>query len=844
MQNLNNPITYINGVSVQRATLLYTELGIKSCNDLLNFFPFRYIDKTQFFQIKDLQPNTAEVQIVGKITHIKSVAQQKGSRLVATFQDASGVMELVWFKGQKWIANALKINEPYVIYGKLNHFNGSFSMPHPEMQLVTEYKKTLQSTMQPVYSSTEKLVNSGMSNKIIRTYIENLFKQIYSSIQETISQEIIHEFQLISKKEALLNVHFPKNHELLAKAQFRLKFEELFFIQLQLVRKNLINKTQIKGIVFKNVGAVFNDFYKHHLPFQLTNAQKRVIKEIRKDVASGIHMNRLLQGDVGSGKTIVALLTMLLAIDNGYQAALMAPTEILATQHFNAISELLKGVNVPVALLTGSTKTKKRKVIHQGLEDGSLKILIGTHALLEEKVQFQNLGIAIIDEQHRFGVAQRSKLWMKGSPPQPSQRAGVQTLKENYMTARPSIYGLMKELQIERKKQTIQAEQILWEQLKTKQLDSKFRRQHIIDEFIVDFVCISKRMIVEVDGNYHHTKDQQEADELRTQILNDLGFKVIRFTNEEVIGNIDNVIKTISSQLASLPFGEVGGATPPHILVMTATPIPRTLAMSVYGDLDISVIDELPPGRKEIKTVHRFDSQRLSVLKFMRDEIAKGRQVYVVYPLIDESETLDYKDLMDGFDSLSREFPMPTYQISIVHGKMKAEKKDFEMQRFVKGETHIMVATTVIEVGVNVPNASVMIIESAERFGLSQLHQLRGRVGRGADQSYCILMTGSKLSEEAKTRVKTMVQTSDGFKIAEVDLKLRGPGNLMGTQQSGVLDLKIADIMKDSKILIAARKKAIALLEEDPNLVNAANLPIKNTYTELTKKAKIWSQIS
>jgi ATP-dependent DNA helicase RecG len=708
MQNLNNPITYINGVSVQRATLLYTELGIKSCNDLLNFFPFRYIDKTQFFQIKDLQPNTAEVQIVGKITNVKSVSQQKGSRLVATFQDASGVMELVWFKGQKWIANALKINELYVIYGKLNHFNGSFSMPHPEMQLVTEYKKTLQSAMQPVYSSTEKLVNSGMSNKIIRTYIENLFKQIYSGIQETLSQEIINEFQLISKKEALLNVHFPKNHELLAKAQFRLKFEELFFIQLQLVRKNRINKTQIKGMLFKNVGTVFNDFYKHHLPFQLTNAQKRVVKEIRKDVASGIHMNRLLQGDVGSGKTIVALLTMLLAIDNGYQAALMAPTEILATQHFNAIATMLKDMPISVELLTGSTKTKKRRVIHEALENGSLHILIGTHALLEDKVQFYNLGLAIVDEQHRFGVAQRSKLWMKNT----------------------------------------------------------------------------------------------------------------------------------------IPSGEFGGACPPHILVMTATPIPRTLAMSLYGDLDISVIDELPPGRKEIKTVHRFDNQRLSVLKFMRDEIAKGRQIYVVYPLIEESEVLDYKDLMDGFESISREFPMPKYQISIVHGKMTAEKKEFEMQRFVKGETHIMVATTVIEVGVNVPNASVMIVESTERFGLSQLHQLRGRVGRGAEQSYCILMTGVKLSEEAKTRVKTMVETTDGFKIAEVDLKLRGPGNLMGTRQSGVLNLKIADLIKDGEILHLARKTAIKLLEQDPNMQQESNGLIKKAFNEMTKTAKVWSRIS
>ena len=710
--NLNYPISYINGVSCHRATLLCTELGIKSCHDLLQFFPFRYIDKTQFFQIKELQPSSAEVQIVGKITQLKSVSQTKGSRLVATFQDASGVMELVWFKGQKWIKDALKINEPYVIFGKLNHFNGLYSIPHPEMQLVSEYKKTLQSTMQPVYSSTEKLVNVGVSNKIVRTYIENLFKQFYSGIQETLSQEIINEFQLISKKEALLNAHFPQSHELLAKAQFRLKFEELFFIQLQLVRKNLINKTNIKGIVFKNVGAAFNNFYEYHLPFQLTNAQKRVIKEIRKDVSSGIHMNRLLQGDVGSGKTIVALLIMLLAIDNDFQAALMAPTEILANQHFNAISELLKGVNISVELLTGSTKPKKRKVIHEALEDGSLKILVGTHALLEEKVMFDNLGIAIIDEQHRFGVAQRSKLWMKNKVSQTN----------------PSL--------------------------------------------------------------------------------------------------------------------EVGGALPPHILVMTATPIPRTLAMSVYGDLDISVIDELPPGRKEIKTVHRFDSQRLSVLKFMKDEIAKGRQIYVVYPLIEESKVLDYKDLMDGFEGLSREFPIPKYQISIVHGQMKAEKKEFEMQRFVKGETHIMVATTVIEVGVNVPNASVMIIESAERFGLSQLHQLRGRVGRGAAQSFCILMTGVKLSDEAKTRIKTMVSTSNGFKIAEVDLKLRGPGNLMGTQQSGVLNLKIADIIKDSKILIAARKKAIELLNEDPNLSKEENALIKIAFTEMIKTSKIWGHIS
>ena len=684
---------------MQRATLLYTELGIKNCNDLLNFFPFRYIDKTQFYQIKELQPNSSEVQIVGKITHIKSVAQKRGSRLVATFQDASGSMELVWFKGQKWIKDALKINTPYVVYGKLNHYNGFFSIPHPEMELVSEYKKKLQSKMQPVYPSTEKLSNSGVSNKLMRGYIQNLLQQVYDSIEESLSQEIIDDFKLIRKREALLNVHFPKSQEVLAKAQFRLKFEELFFIQLQLVRKKLINKTKIKGFVFDNVGEHFNHFYKNQLPFELTNAQKRVLKEIRKDVGSGAQMNRLLQGDVGSGKTIVALLSMLLAIDNGYQATIMAPTEILANQHYVAVSELLKGMNISVDILTGSVKTKKRREIHTNLEDGSLNILVGTHALLEDKVQFKNLGIAIIDEQHRFGVKQRAKLWSKNT-------------------------------------------------------------------------------------------------------------------------------------------------LPPHILVMTATPIPRTLAMSVYGDLDISVIDELPPGRKEVKTVHRFDSNRLSVFKFLKDEIAKGRQVYIVYPLIQESEAMDYKDLMDGYESISREFPSPKYQISIVHGKMKPADKDFEMQRFVKGETQIMVATTVIEVGVNVPNASVMIIESAERFGLSQLHQLRGRVGRGSDQSYCILLTSFKLSDDAKTRLKTMIDTADGFKIAEVDLKLRGPGNIMGTQQSGVLNLKIADVVKDSKVLVSARNTAISLLQKDPNLSKKENLPIRNTFSKMSKSSKIWGNIS
>jgi ATP-dependent DNA helicase RecG len=567
------------------------------------------------------------------------------------------------------------------------------------MDLLEDYKKKLQTKLQPVYSSTDRLVNSGLSNKIFRGYIQSILLQIYEQIQESLSTEIISNHGLIGKKEALLNIHFPTSPEMLERAQYRLKFEELFFIQLQLVRKKIIRKNKIKGYVFAKVGTTFNEFYNKYLPFTLTNAQKAVLKEIRNDVASNAHMNRLLQGDVGSGKTIVALLAMLLAIDNGFQASIIAPTEILATQHFKAIDELLQNVNVSVALLTGSSSIKKRREIHESLESGKLNILIGTHALLEDKVKFQNLGIAIIDEQHRFGVAQRSKMWLKNK-------------------------------------------------------------------------------------------------------------------------------------------------LPPHILVMTATPIPRTLAMSVYGDLDISVIDELPPGRKEVKTVHRNDSNRLAVFKFMKQEIQKGRQVYVVYPLIQESQAMDYKDLMDGYESISREFPVPKYQISIVHGKMKAIDKEYEMQRFVKGQTQIMVATTVIEVGVNVPNASIMVIESSERFGLSQLHQLRGRVGRGADQSYCILLSSFKLSTEAKTRLKTMVETSDGFKIAEVDLKLRGPGNMMGTQQSGVLNLKIADVVKDTPILYVVRNLALEILQDDPTLSKVKNNVIKNTFSEISKTTGAWSNIS
>ena len=697
--NLNNPIYYIRGISNARASKLSSEIGLRTINDLLHFFPYRYIDRTKFHKINELVNNTSEVQIIGVITEVKTVKQKTGTRLIARLQDETGFIELVWFKGHKWIKDSLKINTQYVIYGKLNHFNGMFSIVHPEMDILSDYKAKLQTKLQPIYSSTDKLVNSGVSNKVFRGYIQELLQQIFEKIEESLSSELISAHKLIGKKEALLNIHFPTSPEMLEKAQYRLKFEELFFIQLQLIRKKIIRKNKIKGYVFAKVGDFFNEFYSNYLPFNLTNAQKKVLKEVRKDVASNAHMNRLLQGDVGSGKTIVALLTMLLAVDNGFQASIIAPTEILATQHYYAISDLLKKMNISVDLLTGSTKVKKRREIHKNLENGQLHILIGTHAILEEKVSFKNLGIAIIDEQHRFGVAQRSKMWKKNK-------------------------------------------------------------------------------------------------------------------------------------------------LPPHILVMTATPIPRTLAMSVYGDLDISVIDELPPGRKEVQTVHRFDKNRLAVFNFMKKEIEKGRQVYVVYPLIKESQAMDYKDLMDGFESISREFPIPKYQISIVHGKMKASDKEYEMQRFVKGETHILVATTVIEVGVNVPNASIMVIESSERFGLSQLHQLRGRVGRGGDQSYCVLLSGVKLSSEAKTRLKTMVETSDGFKIAEVDLKLRGPGNMMGTQQSGVLNLRIADVVKDSPILYNARNAAIDLLKEDPNLVKPENNQIHKTFAEISKTSGAWSNIS
>ena len=693
-------IEYLKGVGPNRGELLRKELGIHKYADLVNFFPNRYIDRTRYYKINELQNNGAEVQIIGKIINIKTVEFGKNQkRLVASFVDDTGQMELVWFQGHKWIRESLKINEVCVIFGKCTSFGNTFNMAHPEIELMSEHKQTFRSAMQPVYPSTETLTNRGVSNKVINKMMMQLFVETQNLFTETLPDYLIAELKLISKKEALINIHFPKSTEALAKAKFRLVFEELFFIQLQLITKNLIQKHKIKGHPFTKVGEYFNDFYQNHLPFALTNAQKRVIKEIRNDMGSNAQMNRLLQGDVGSGKTIVAFMSMLLALDNGFQACLMAPTEILANQHFIGLSELAQTVNINIRILTGSTRIAQRRIIHEELENGTLDILIGTHALIEDKVKFKNLGLAVIDEQHRFGVEQRSKLW---------------------------------------KKNTI----------------------------------------------------------------------------------------------------------PPHVLVMTATPIPRTLAMSLYGDLDISVIDELPPGRKPIQTVHRFDSNRLKVWKFLRDEIALGRQIYIVYPLIQESEKMDYKDLMDGYESISRDFPLPQYSISILHGKMKPADKDAEMKRFSEGKTNIMVATTVIEVGVNVPNASVMIIESAERFGLSQLHQLRGRVGRGAEQSYCILMTSHKMSADSKTRMETMVSTNDGFEIAEVDLKLRGPGNLMGTQQSGVLNLQIADLVRDRDTLALARNYAMKLLKEDPGMQKHEHSALRAVYIEMTKKKNIWNYIS
>lgn len=699
-QYLDTAITYLKGVGPKRADVLNKELGVYKFGDLLSVYPFRYVDRTKFYKIKDIRSDMPFIQIKGKLVSVETIGKVRQKRLVALFKDDTGMVELVWFRGISWIRSGLKPNVEYVVFGRPNIYKGKVNIPHPEMDPVNEKSKTTASALQAVYPSTEKLTAKGLNSRGIGLLIKELMSGMPGAYPESLSDEVLKTANLCTKKEALINIHFPKSPNLLNKAQYRLKFEELFFIQLRLLMLRDSKKRNIKGFPFLKVGDLFNQFYKDVLPFELTGAQKRVMKEIREDIGSGKQMNRLLQGDVGSGKTLVALMSMLIALDNKYQACMMAPTEILANQHYQTISQFVDALGIKVALLTGSTKAAKRKQLHEALESGEIDILLGTHALIEDKVKFSHLGMVIIDEQHKFGVAQRARLWKKS---------------EN---------------------------------------------------------------------------------------------------------------------------------NPPHILIMTATPIPRTLAMTLYGDLDVSVIDELPPGRKEIKTIHRYDASRLKVFGFMKEQIKKGRQIYVVYPLIQESEKLDYKDLMDGYESIVREFPIPEYQISIVHGKMKPDAKDFEMQRFAKGKAEIMVATNVIEVGVDVSNATVMVLESAERFGLSQLHQLRGRVGRGADQSYCILMTDDKLSGNGKLRMETMVRTNDGFEIADVDMKLRGPGDLEGTQQSGTLELKIADIVRDGQIIQYAREIATKTLEADPLLKTPQNAVMAASLAALNKHHKDWSRIS
>ena len=690
-------IEFLKGVGPQRAELLRQEINVHTFGDLLHYFPFRYIDRSSYQKISDLPYIDAYAQLKGRIVHVSESSMGRQKKLSAKFQDETGVIDLVWFQGAKWIKPLLKIGVEYQIFGRPKIYGNVWNIPHPE---ITEWKDVSQKTgLQPVYSTTEKLSAKGLHSKGIEKLTAALVPQIKGKIPEFLPETVAKENRLIPRETAMQLVHAPRTEQDYFQARLRLKFEELFLLQMELLLRKQIGMQRWKGFVFEEVGGVFNEFYECYLPFPLTGAQKRVLKEIRKDFLTGHHMNRLLQGDVGSGKTLVALLTMLIGIGNGYQAALMAPTEILANQHFETLKGMLGEMPVRIELLTGSTKKKDRTYIHEGLEDGSVHVLVGTHALLEDAVQFKNLGVVVIDEQHRFGVAQRARMWRK------------------------------------------------------------------------------------------------------------------------------NVI-------------------PPHVLIMTATPIPRTLAMTFYGDLDVSVIDELPPGRKPITTVHRYESHRMRVFGFMRDEIAKGRQVYIVYPLIKESEKLDFNNLMSGYEAITRAFPLPNYRVSIVHGKMKPEDKDFEMQRFSRNETQIMVATTVIEVGVNVPNASVMIIESAERFGLSQLHQLRGRVGRGAEQSYCILMTGDKLSKDTLKRVETMVRTNDGFEIAEVDLQLRGPGDIMGTQQSGQLNLKIADLSKDSQLVVLARDEARRVLSEDPSLEHPSNLKLSEILKNTLRSKPNWGKIS
>ena len=696
---LQTPIDYLKGVGPNRSKLFKKELKIFTYQDLLSFFPYRYVDKTKYYKINEINNTKSEIQLIGKIVDLYESGSPRKRRLIAKVKDDTGFIELVWFKSHKWIKESLILNKNYIIYGKPNIFNGIYNIPHPELELYKKENLKYRSSLDPVYPSTENLIKRGITNKVIRNIVKELLLEIKSKFVESIPEYIIKEYKLLDKNSAIINIHLPKSNQILSEAIKRLKFEELFYFQLQLIKKNISRKEKIKGYSFEKVGNTFNSFYNNHLNFSLTNAQKRVLKEIRRDLGSNAQMNRLLQGDVGSGKTIIAFMATLIAIDNNFQACIMAPTEILSAQHYNNFKDICKLLNISIQILTGSTKPLEKRKIYNELENGKLKILIGTHALIQDKVKFKNLGIAIIDEQHKFGVAQRSKLWKKNT-------------------------------------------------------------------------------------------------------------------------------------------------LPPHILIMTATPIPRTLAMSVYGDLDISVIDELPPGRKNIITVHRKENSRLKVIRFLREEISKGRQAYIVYPLIKESEKMDYKDLIDGFDSLSRDFPLPEYQISMVHGKMKPEDKDYEMQRFISGLTNILVSTTVIEVGVDVPNASVMIIESAERFGLSQLHQLRGRVGRGTHESYCILMSGNKTTNDSKIRINTMVKSNDGFEIAEKDLEIRGPGNLMGTQQSGIIPLKIVNLVNDKNMISSIRNYVKKILASDQNLTKKQNAVILNTYKHLNRNNDIWNYIS
>jgi len=694
-------IEFLKGVGPQRAALFNTELRIFTYGDLIQYYPFRHEDRTQFYNIREMYDGMPYVQIRGKVDYFEEAGEGHKARLVAYFVDATGEIELLWFQGVQWQVKNLKRGAEYVVFGKPQFFNGKFSIVHPEMELYDPKSPPPTGGLQPVYNLTEKLRKKFVQSKQIGQMVRQVLDQAGAHLRETLPEDMIGRRQLVSKTEAMESIHFPKNVHALEQAKNRLKFEELFYIQLKLLKQKLVRKIEFPGQVFRNApenDTLLNVFYRQHIPFELTDAQKRVIREIYRDLSSGKQMNRLLQGDVGSGKTIVAFICMLMAIDNGAQACMMAPTEILADQHYNGLKEFADMLGIRIGRLTGSTRAAARRDIHQQLQLGMMKILVGTHALLEDVVQFKNLGLAVIDEQHRFGVAQRARLWQK---------------------------------------------------------------------------------------------------------------------NEN---------------------------TPPHVLVMTATPIPRTLAMTLYGDLDVSVIDQLPAGRKPIKTVHRYDAHRLRVFGFIREQLQQGRQAYIVYPLIEESEKMSYKNLMDGYESVARAFP--EYQISIVHGQMSAGDKDFEMQRFLQRETQIMVATTVIEVGVNVPNASVMVVESAEKFGLAQLHQLRGRVGRGADQSYCVLMTDYKLSKEARTRIETMVRTTDGFEISEVDLQLRGPGDLSGTQQSGVLDLLIADLAKDQYILQEAREAATHILETDPDLSSYQHQPIRRHIESLRKEETNWSRIS